>query len=356
MADTTIVLSPSDPEWDAWLRPAPHDFYHLASYHAFAEGMGEGRACMVVHGTARQFIAWPYLVRAIGERHADAGSVYGYTGPTGAGLDDAEFLARAWSAIRAVWAGQGLVSLFTRFHPLLGNARICEGLRGEAVAPGGEVLQLGRSVSLDLAYDRDDRRRQYPQVLRQEIKRAERAGLTVEEDRDWSCYSTFIALYRETMEKSGASGRYRFSDDYFHALRRSLGSLGHLATAHVDGEAAAIMLFTVCGDIAEAHLTGVSPRFRRLSPLKGLIDGVADIARSLGATRLHLGAGRGGREDSLFAFKSRFSRLRHDFKLGRWILDKRRYDALILERGAATEMARGYFPAYRAPVPEPADP
>jgi hypothetical protein len=349
MADPTVLLVPSDPEWDAWLHRASHDFYHRAAYHAFAESMGEGQACMVVHGTPGRFIAWPYLVGSVGA-YAEASSVYGYTGPVGLRLDDGDFLERAWSQIRAVWADQGLVTLFVRFHPLLDNYRCCEGFHGEAVPAGGELLHLGRSVSMDLSHDRETRRRLYPQVLRQEIKEAERAGLAVEKDDEWSYYPRFAELYRATMRKNEAADRYLFSDRYFRALRDSLGPLGHLAVAHVEGEAAAVLLFTVCGDIAEAHLTGVNPEFRALSPLKGLLDGVADICRSLGATRLHLGAGRGGHEDSLYAFKARFSTLRHDFKLGRWILNRRVYDALVREHCGHVAPDPAYFPPYRAPV------
>ena len=86
-----------------------------------------------------------------------------------------------------------------------------------------------------------------------------------------------------------------------------------------------------------------------LSPLKALIDGVAEIARAHGASRLHLGAGRGGHEDSLFAFKARFSPLRHDFVLGRWVLDPERNERLAAAAHPHERPDARYFPAYRAP-------
>ena len=33
---------PSDPSWDDRLAVARRDIYHLAGYHAYAEGSGEG--------------------------------------------------------------------------------------------------------------------------------------------------------------------------------------------------------------------------------------------------------------------------------------------------------------------------
>lgn len=349
MAELTELLSPDDVRWDGWVDRARHDFYHRAAYHAFAENMGEGRAFMVVHGKPEQFIAWPYLV-CTDDDCAEANSVYGYTGPIGTGLEDVAFRNRAWSAFRSVWADQRLITLFTRFHPLLENWRYCTEFEGAEVLPGGEILHLGRSVSIDLAHNRADRRMTYSQVLRQEIKETERAGLTVQLDDDWSTYPKFAELYRATMRNNAASDRYMFSDRYFTGLRDALGKQGHLAVAWVGGEPAAILLFTTCSDIAEAHLTGLDTRFRALSPLKCLLDGVADIARAQGATRLHLGAGRGGREDSLFSFKARFSGVRHEFKLGRWILDRPAYRALVQKHFGDGVPDVAFFPAYRAPA------
>ncbi len=347
MAEDIRVLSADDPEWDGWLTHAPHDFYHLSAYHAFAAEMGEGKTEMAVYGSPARLLAWPYLLRDIGGGLRDACSVYGYSGPTGRGLEDEAFRARAWQGLREVWQSRRMVTLFTRFHPLLENERYCEGFRGAAPTPGGEILHLGRSVSIDLTDDRDTRRMKYRQVLRQEIKRAERHGLTVELDADWRHYQRFVDLYTATMERNGAADRYRFSRSYFDGLRAALNDTLHLAVACFEGEVAATMLFTVHDDIAEAHFTGIDQAHDRLSPLKGLIDGVADIARAFGAQRLHIGAGRGGREDSLFHFKSRFSRSRHNFRLGRWILDAEANAELSRRAGTSDEIA--YFPAYRAP-------
>jgi hypothetical protein len=324
LSDQTFLLTAEDPAWDAWIERAPRDVYHRAAYHQLSESAGEGRAFMVVHGAPDRFLAWPYRV----------------------GLDDAAFLDEAWGAFRSVWADQDLVAIFTRFHPLLMNDGHCAAFRNGPRVAGGEVLHLGRTVAIDLARDRDTRRAIYPQVLRQEIKRAERAGLTVEEDPGWRLLPEFGALYRLTMVRNAASGGYMFSDRYLDALRRAWGDSAHLAVARIDDAPAAIMLFTVAGAIAQAHLTGIDPAFARLSPLKALIDGVADIAAEKGASWLHLGAGRGGFEDSLFAFKARFSPKRHDFRVGRWILNPARYQALLADGADATD--GGFFPAYRA--------
>lgn len=349
MSGQTLLLTPDDPAWDGWLERTAHDVYHRAAYHRLSEGAGEGRAYMVVHAASGRFMVWPYLVRPAGESDHDAYSVYGYPGPLGQGLEDEEFVLRAWQAARSVWSEQGLVTLFTRFHPLLANDRFCVALRGVAPVEGGEILALGRTVAMDLAYDLDGRRAGYPQPLRQEIKRSERAGLKVEEDSDWRFLPEFGVFYRQTMQRNGAAGAYFFSDQYLDELRKALQGYAYLAVAHVDGAVAGIMIFTVAGKIAQAHLTGTNPDYQHLSPLKVLIDRVADLAAARGAAWLHLGAGRGGFEDSLFAFKSRFSSLRCEFRVGRWILRDDRYRELAGARSGGAAPDHKYFPAYRAP-------
>ena len=350
MAPETRVLVPSDPDWDRWMTRAPHDFHHLASYHAFSERMGEGEARAVVHSDGDRYMAWPYLVRVLEDGHADASSVYGYTGPVGIGLDDAGFAAEAWAACRGAWTEQRIVTLFTRFHPLLSRDMRVEAFRGAADVAGGEVLRLGGSVALDLSLDRETRRMGYPQPLRQEIKRSEREGLTVEADPEFTHADTFARLYRGTMAENAASDAYMFSDAYLTDLRMALGPSAHLAVASVDGAVAGAMLFTVTGEIAQAHLTGSDPAHRRLSPLKLLIDRVAELSAARGARWLHLGAGRGGFEDSLYDFKARFSKTRLDFRVGRWILDAAVHGALTSRSGVDPAVEKSFFPAYRAPV------
>ena len=91
--------------------------------------------------------------------------------------------ARAWAEFRAVWAEQGLVTLFTRFHPLLGEPRATARVSRAARTPGGELTPCSAAASRWTSRMTGKRGGSgYPQVLRQEIKESERAGLVVEED------------------------------------------------------------------------------------------------------------------------------------------------------------------------------
>jgi hypothetical protein len=91
------------------------------------------------------------------------------------------------------------------------------------------------------------------------------------------------------------------------------------------------------------------------SPSHLLIHSVATWADSRGDRVVHLGGGVGGSDDdSLFAFKAGFSRLRHAYMTLRLVVDAARYDELTHERAertgrSAEELMRSrFFPAYRS--------
>ena len=118
----THLLRPVDGAWDRWL-VGPHDVYHTAGYHRFAEESDEGTAWLAVVEDGRRSLAWPYLLRPIASDfgrawagRTDVTSVYGYPGPVVAGTapgeafpDEAQSLYKMYAESYAT--GQNLVNL-----------------------------------------------------------------------------------------------------------------------------------------------------------------------------------------------------------------------------------------------------
>jgi hypothetical protein len=360
------LLPAADGAWEAWLRDVPRDVYHTAGYHAYAQGLGEGEPHLVVAGDRRRGMAWPYLLRSVSEVAGLAGSdardvtsVYGYPGPLAWGCGPGDpFLAGAWAEVQAVWREQRAVSAFTRFHPLLQNAAMVTGLSGSAEGAAGSspVMAVGPTVSVDCTIDDDAAWASYARALRQHVAAGRRAGLVSEHDESWSHLPAFTRLYRETMARNGAADQYFFNQADFERLRAALRGHVHLLVTRLGDDVGAAGLFTEFGGIVQAHLVGTSSDLRSLSPFKVLLDDVRRWARARGNPTLHLGGGRGGREDSLFKFKGEFSSRRHLFHVGRWILDHGTYGDLLEARRLRIPHGRildpSYFPAYRAPLVE----
>jgi hypothetical protein len=363
------VLSPSSPQWQSRLETVPHDFYHTAAYHRLAEDCGGGDPLLAVYGSRDKFLAWPYVLRPLNElpdmEHVtctDIASVYGYPGPVGRNCNgDATFLSRAWSALVELWRGQQAITVFTRFHPLLENHELL--IAGRSVATpnpssaGGSaeagLLSSGQTISIDLTLTDEESLRGYHKILRQEVASGRRRGLQTREDVRWESVDEFLAVYLETMVRNRAASHYFFDADYIHRLHAALTPYAHLFVTRLDQRLAAAAIVVEYRGIVQAHLAGSSDELKALSPLKVLLDDVRRWAQERGNRILHLGGGRGARDDSLLAFKARFSSRRHQFYVGRWILDPAVYAFLCAQRlqsaqGAGIGDADDFFPPYRA--------
>lgn len=352
-AESTVrVLGTDDLSWDAVVDVGPSDFYHRRAYHALAEESGEGEARLVVVETDGASLAWPYLRRAVPDSSwFDAGCVYGYPGPLLTGVEgrppfELEALRQQmWRLLLDHWAREEVVTVFTTFDPLIANV---DAVRGLSADDGPEpIVTLGRSVSIDLRPTALERRAAYEKETRYEIGRAHRAGLRTRVDRTGDHVGDLARLYDATMRRNAASDRYLYSRDYLERLLAALDGRGRLlvATMEPDGDVVGVLLFVVDGDHAHAHLTGVSQEHLRLAPLNAMLDAAADAARDEGALLLHLGAGRGGTEDSLYRFKRRIGSVEHAFDIGRWVIDAGRYRTLVDTAGVVDDVS--FFPAYR---------
>ncbi len=353
------LIEATDVAWDRWIESAAHDVYHTAAYHRVAEFVGDGTPQLLVFGTPDRFIAWPYLLQGISGSSAlvggpahDVTSTYGYSGPIGVGCEqDEAFLAEAWRSFCAAWSEQHVVSVFTRFHPILENHRLFSGAPGSGPSLGGSlgVVLTGETVSIDVTRSDSDILSDYPRNFRQEIAQSRRRGLETTVDANWVHLDTFVDLYTETMRRNHAHSSYFLGRDYFDRLIAELGEDVILFVGTVGSDIAAACLFMSHHGTLHPHLAGTSTQFLSMSPLKVMWDDVRRWAATRGDRTIHLGGGRGGSNDSLFAFKARFSPRRHAFYTGRWILDARRYDLLSGRAEQSTNPDAGYFPPYRAP-------
>ena len=209
---------------------------------------------------------------------------------------------------------------------------------------------------MDLGLSDAEARSEYRESHLRHIRRALRQGLTTEIDNSRPGFREFVDLYYQTMVRNGAGARYFFSEPFLERLQQSLGPGATIHHARMRGKSVAAVLITECSGIVQYLLGGVHDEFCHLSPLKLLLDSVRQWARQRGNRDFHLGGGRGcNDEDPLFYFKAGFSRRRHCFYTGRWILDQERYDRLTGEQfknfAALHKPAccLDYFPAYRTP-------
>jgi len=166
----------------------------------------------------------------------------------------------------------------------------------------------------------------------------------------------FVTVYTETMRRAGAQSSYFFDEAYFNLLTRELADVSHLFVALKDGEVAAATLCTICDGIVQDHLGGTRDAFLKFSPDRLVVDTERVWATEMGAHVFHLGGGVGAQQDSIFFYKSGFSKRTHTFSTWRWIIRPEIYEELSASaerRNAANGLraiSPGYFPAYRCPA------
>jgi CelD/BcsL family acetyltransferase involved in cellulose biosynthesis len=240
---------------------------------------------------------------------------------------------------------RGIVTALVRIHPLLRPpAGVLEQI--------GQVVDHGRSVSIDLTLSVEALWQQTRENHRRDIQRAARWGYVVRIDETWASLGTFVAIYQQTMDRLHAADFWRLSRDYFEELRAALAGHIHLCVAEIEGEVAAAALLIEEDGLVEYHLAGTADSHVSMSPSKSIVDFASRWAKARGNHTLHL-AGSLRTGDSLNHFKVGFSPRQHPVETWRIVADPDAY-ARLQARWARTRVTDlpqpdGYFPAYRQP-------
>ena len=329
-------------EWDALLAGFRSDDVYLgAAYVEAASLLEPARPAFLVHTEAGGHVGLPCLVREVpdGEGALDVVSPYPYGGAVA--LGPAPPVER-FHALYERWCEEtGVVTTFTRFHPLLGNQR--------HAPPEARLERLADAATWPLAGD-DDLFAGMHRSHRNKCRKADRAGVAVSVETAPGRFDDFVALHADTMRRRNASSFYRFSPAYWDRLAGLLGERLVRLDARLDGELVATEICLAGPRWLHYHMGVASETGRSLGAANLLVYEAARWGRGQGFAELNLGSGLGGREDSLWEFKQRFSpHAGREFWIGKVVHDAAAY-ARLCGSPAALD---GFFPAYRAaPAPE----
>lgn len=262
----------------------------------------------------------------------DLTTPYGYGGPAGPG--DAEEFYAAYDA----WCRErGAVTTFVRFHPLLENHRL---------APRRlDLVRLADTATWPLPAGADLLAEMHS-MHRRGVRKALRAGVGATLTPGPERLDDFVALYEAGMRRRDAEAFYFFPEAYWERLRGLGERLLRLDARGPGGELLASMLCLATPPWLHYHLGAATDEGYALGASKLLFLAAARHGQANGYAELHLGSGLGGREDSLWQFKQRFSPASgRPFWIGKLVHDAERYRDLA--GGAGRD---GFFPAYRAPA------
>lgn len=328
-------------EWTTYVHNSVnYDFYHTWDYHSLEHS---GEPFLFVYEEADTFIALPLLKRKIANSDLfDLTSVYGYSGPISnvkfSDIDEKLLESFKYSFLNFMEAGR-YVCVFSRLNPFIDQKILIEKIGG--------VWSNGRTVYMDLSISIEEQRAKYEKKLGQQIRQLRRMPYEIREANGRDEIKLFTVMYTENMLRLGAKESYFYDEAYFTKLIKNNEDCKLIVIYHGDVMICGAVIMCA-GNVIRNHLSATSNAYVNQSPSKLLTDEISIIGRQLGKRYFHLGGGLGGREDSLFKFKSYFSSLFLEDITWRFISDTLSYNDLVKQR--SDDFKTDYFPLYRSPA------
>ncbi len=322
-----------------------NDFYYTYDYHQISKSDNE-EPILVKYTDNQTVLFIPLLLRHIeGSDFKDATSVYGYAGPLVQHIDENFNKDIFQNELNAFFNENDIIAVFSRLHPYM--------LHQETVLDGlGTVTSLGKVVNIDLNDTIENQRAKFNRRLKTYLNKSRRSCSVIKASKE-EHLDAFIELYHENMRRVDADDSYFFSNEYYKQIlsmedyESELSLCVHNETQNIIGAA----MFIKKGKIVQYHLSGLSEDYFELNPIKLIIDEMRIKSTQDGYEYFNLGGGLGGNEDSLFRFKSGFSKDFRTFKTWKYVVNEDAYNKLIEQKlGKDFDLnaeSANYFPAYR---------
>ena len=305
-------------------KPAECDIYFREEYVRLYETETEKAVCCMVNDGERTML-FPFLSRTFnyqGQSLHDFETAYGYGGPIWHHADN-QFKSAALQMMVNELKQQNYVAGFVRFHPLLANYEDFS---------VGRLIEDRKTVAIDVSLEENDIwMHEIHTKNRNVIKKGEKNGLTFIVDNDYKYLPEFIRLYDATMDKLTADGFYYFKQQYYDEFVKTLPN-SFLGVVLYEGHVVSAAIFMYEGSFGHYHLSGSDVSALKLSPNNFMLWHTALELKRRGVKMFHLGGGTTSYEkDSLFCFKSRFSKHTYQFCLGKLIFNNQIYQDVCAE-------------------------
>ncbi len=271
----------------------------------------------------------------------DLVSPYGYGGPFGWGSFDSEDF---WTEFDRWGRSIRAVSLFVRFSLF----------KDQLIPFNGDTLVKSSAVIVSLSQEPEDILGTYAKTVRENMRQAQRAGVTIEPDPDCRRLDEFFAVYYSAMDRLEARSMYYLQKQKIEALRAQIPGQVALFHAVRNHHVVSTELILLSEDYLYPFLAGTLEEGLRFRANPLLRHGVNLWGKALGKQQVVLGGGYAG-GDGLLRYKQRFApQGTVSFCVGTRILDTCAYQALIgrraaweREQGNQWLPAGGFFPVYR---------
>jgi predicted N-acyltransferase len=196
----------------------------------------------------------------------------------------------------------------------------------------------------------------YEHKVRKNVKCALRNGVSVEVDPSGARLDEFLRVYTRTMQRRKALMEHCHGRQFFEDLIKRLSERVHFFHALKNGQVIATEVVLISDENVYSFLGGAEYRSLPLRPTDLLKHTIILWCCENRKRSLVLGGGYAG-EDGIFRYKKSFApKGLVPFRVGKAILEPKRYSEFVRLRGAAEasrnrtwEPDSSFFPAYRSP-------
>ncbi len=328
-------------DWSNFLKEVEnYDFYHTYHYNSLSISDNE-TPILLKYKENDVLIGIPLLLRNIPKtQYKDATCVYGYSGPISKNIPDGFDNSHFKKELFKYFKKNNIIAVFSRLNPFIKNQHLI-------LNNIGLLTNKGQVVNINIQLDLEKQEAKINRRLKTYINNSRRS-CSVRMASTKKDIQEFINIYYENMNRLSAKKLYYFSEDYFHEIFNSEAFKSEILLA-IDNESGTIIggcQFITTNGIVQYHLSGIKKKYLHLNPTKLLIDEMRILATQRGNKYYNLGGGLSGRDDdSLFHFKSLFSKDFKNFDLWKLIVNQKIYDELVAKKGIIEES--DYFPLYR---------
>lgn len=340
--------------WDEIVKSfKEYDVYYLSDYVKAFELHGDGTAQLfyyknddiqAINVSMKRDIANDRKLEQLipQNEYFDLATPYGYGGFIIEGEITEQSLQQLENQYLRMCEKEKVVSEFVRFHPVLNNKILLSNFY--------EISELGKSVTLDLT-NKDVIWSNFKGYNKNRIRKAKKSGVKIYWGRDPKLYQTFKEIYNQTMDRDQARNYYYFKDDFYESLVEDLKYNAMMFYAVYEEKIIAMSIILLCNKQLHYHFSGSLKEFQILAPTNLLLYEAACWGAEYGYKTLHLGSGLGGKEDSLYKFKSVFNVNSNTvFTIGKKIYNPLQYEKLVTirKKHSALNVDSGFFPLYRS--------
>lgn len=341
-------------KWDKIVRGFnDYDVYYLSNYTKAFQSHGDGEPLLFYYEDRNIKAMNVVMKRDIAKDKKFSGKLqensyfdittpYGYGGFLIEGEVTQDSLKCLDDEYSSLCKREGIISEFVRFHPVLNNSGIVEGVY--------DISKLGKTITLKLESQEQIWGDLTPKN-RNVIRKSKKSGVEIYWGRSAALYNEFVGLYNTTMDKDNVTDYYYFGEEFYKSVLHDLKFNSMMFYAIYQQKIIAMSMFLYANQQMHYHLSASDREYQSLAPTNLLLYETACWGCENGYNTFHLGGGLGSKEDSLFKFKKAFNRNSDStFSIGRKIFNEEKYNELITIRRTKNnfDIKTSFFPKYHA--------